>query len=295
MDATSESPIVFAEKPANPKFEDFTGRQIGVITVLGFAGHDAYRNGLWWCQCACGNKKMVLRGQLKNSKFKRCSCNNWRGGTQTIEHNTWSSMIQRCTNPSDKGFPHYGGRGITVCERWLNSFDAFCDDMGPRPSGRHSLNRIDNNGNYCPENCEWATPVVQARNTRRNLWVECRGEKKLVQDWADLSGINRTTILMRLKAGWSAEDAIFSPVEIRERKDKSPAKQVQCVIEGCDSVGVVSRGLCHSCYQQARDAIIAGRATWADLERLGLAKPRRNKPRCGAFGKALDAALASGG
>jgi hypothetical protein len=112
-------------------------------------------------------------------------------------------MRGRCENPDDVSYANYGGRGITVCERWLK-FENFALDVEPRPKGR-TLDRIDNNGNYEPTNCRWATPREQGRNTRRSLMLELRGEKKSVQDWAELFEISAGTISQAIRRGHSFE------------------------------------------------------------------------------------------
>lgn len=124
-------------------------------------------------------------------------------------------MLRRCTNPSDVAWPYYGGRGITVCERW-QSFEQFLEDMGPRPSDAHSIDRIDGNRGYEPGNCRWATKKEQSRNMRRNRMLTLKGVTKPLAAWADTSGINHKTILARLRGGWTIEDALTVPVGGRQ-------------------------------------------------------------------------------
>lgn len=122
------------------------------------------------------------------------------------------AMRQRCGNPKHPAYPRYAGRGIAVCGRWLESFGNFLADMGVRPDGT-SLDRIDNDGPYSPENCRWATRVEQSRNTRTNRVIAFRGVRKTLKEWAVKQGINRVTLSRRLDAEWSIEDAILLPVE----------------------------------------------------------------------------------
>ncbi len=122
-------------------------------------------------------------------------------------------MRGRCRDPRNKCFANYGGRGITVCERW-SDFAAFLADMGPRPSLEHSIDRIDNSAGYSPENCRWATKSDQMRNTRRNNNLTFRGETLCVSAWAERVGIARRTLLSRIKLGWSVERVLTAPLDL---------------------------------------------------------------------------------
>jgi hypothetical protein len=119
-------------------------------------------------------------------------------------------MKSRCNDIFRLEYWNYGGRGIKICDRW-NSFENFYEDMGEPPSNKHSLNRLDNDGNYEPENCVWSTEFEQQRNKRNNIYLSCRGERKVITDWAKQTGISVDTIRYRLRKGWNVEDAIFRP------------------------------------------------------------------------------------
>ena len=125
------------------------------------------------------------------------------------EFGVWAAMRRRCFNPNVRGYADYGGRGITVCDRWAK-FIHFWDDMGPRPAGCE-LDRIDNGGNYEPGNCHWVPRSVQAKNKRNNRWLTANGETKILTDWARDLGIEPSAILHRLRAGWSEHDAVTTP------------------------------------------------------------------------------------
>lgn len=134
------------------------------------------------------------------------------GGRTSPEYTAWMHMIQRCRNPNCKHFSYYGGRGITVCERWRN-FENFFRDMGPRPTAKHTLERVDNNGNYTPENCVWATRQQQQQNIRSNQWIEWRGQRRVVAEWARIVGIQANVLGLRFKNGWTPERALTTPIK----------------------------------------------------------------------------------
>ena len=129
-------------------------------------------------------------------------------------------MIQRCTNPKNKSFPGYGGRGIKVCEQWMN-FKNFIADMGLRPSSKHVLDRKNGDGDYCPENCRWVTAKQSGRNTRRNTIITFDGESMCVSAWAEQLGFKPNTIYDRLRLGWPVEIALTTPVGASHRRPRS--------------------------------------------------------------------------
>lgn len=127
------------------------------------------------------------------------------GKSRSLEYKTWTSLKGRCYNPKNPLYKWWGARGIKVCDRWLNSFEAFHEDMGDRPSSKHSLDRINVNGDYEPSNCRWATRDIQDNNTTRNKHLTHNGETKTVHQWAAVTGINESTIRSRLAYGWPEE------------------------------------------------------------------------------------------
>lgn len=127
-------------------------------------------------------------------------------------------MIQRCTNPNDKRYKNYGGRGITVCKRWRNSFEKFLEDMGEPPTKEHSIDRINNNGNYCKSNCRWVTRKEQNRNKRNNRLITYKGKTQCLIEWAEEYNINYDTLWCRIyKYGWPIEKALTTPVKKRRK------------------------------------------------------------------------------
>lgn len=137
----------------------------------------------------------------------------------------WARMIRRCENPREAHYACYGGRGIRVCERWRKNVAAFLEDMGPRPSPAHSLDRIDVNGHYEPGNCRWATMREQQRNRRSNRMLTFRGETRCIVEWAELAGISATMLSSRLNRGWDPERALVEPRRLMKKPD-SPRKSL---------------------------------------------------------------------
>jgi hypothetical protein len=133
------------------------------------------------------------------------------GDTDTPEYRAWMSLIGRCCNPSHQQYPNYGGRGITVCTRWRESYGGFLADVGRRPSAQHSIERIDNDRGYEPGNVRWATAAEQQHNKRNNHHVTIDGERRTLAEWAIVSPVSRRGILLRLRNGWTPERAVFEP------------------------------------------------------------------------------------
>lgn len=194
------------------------GDRFGRWLVLSLASKGSGTSVRWLCQCDCGTTRPVRQTGLRAGS-QSCGClkielrkQGWKHGqTGTAEYNAWRDIRKRCLSPGCPEYPNYGGRGITMCERWQESFANFLADMGPKPSPEHSIDRRDNNGPYTPENCRWATKKAQSRNTRSNRLVEFRGERLSMAEWAERTGINRGTLDARLRKGWSLEAAFTTP------------------------------------------------------------------------------------
>ena len=147
------------------------------------------------------------RGIDRHPPSQRKHGHSFVNGKATPEYMAWSSMKARCLRPTANNYPLYGGRGITICQRWTDNFEAFLSDMGLKPSKDHSLDRIDNDGNYEPGNCRWATPIMQSRNKRNVGIVEYYGERLTVPELSERVGIPLHRLKSRLKRGWSIERA----------------------------------------------------------------------------------------
>lgn len=194
------------------KIKDITGQKFGKLTALAYAG-----NTKWSCKCDCGEMCEVLGDSLRRGSTKSCGCSrNVRhgatiNGAWTPEYNSWVSMNDRCNNPNNKRFYDYGGKGISICERW-KLFENFLADMGPRPKGT-TIDRWPNpNGNYEPNNCRWGTTEQQAYNKKNTTFVELNGAKMTIKESAAITGAKTHTIRTRLIRGWSPEKAILAPV-----------------------------------------------------------------------------------
>lgn len=188
---------------------DITGLRFGRLVVIKeMPGRVNNWQINWLCKCDCGKEKVITGNRLKNGHTKSCGCfaaestkirnathgQNRRSGA-TSEYNTWNGIKYRCYNPEYKEYHLYGGRGIKMCDQWLNSFENFFTDMGAKPSPKHSIDRYpDVNGNYEPSNCRWATSKEQARFKRNNVWIEYNGVKMVAKDWANYFGITQSSL-----------------------------------------------------------------------------------------------------
>ncbi len=197
--------------PVPSNIEDLTGRVFGKLTVLGLIRVPKV-NSYWLCQCFCGKIREFHALDLLRKNNQSCGClrerhGNTKGRKSSLEYSSWRSMWARCSNSRSSEYPYYGGRGIQVCSRWT-LFSTFLADMGQRPSRKHSIDRIDVNGNYCPENCRWATSKEQCRNRRNSRYIEAFGKRQTLVEWSEVSGIKETTIAERIKRGWTIEDSV---------------------------------------------------------------------------------------
>lgn len=175
------------------------------------------------CRCECGKEREVFAFSLRKLEYLVCLCDvkssDDRRAIEQPEWHCYSGMLNRCLNTRDKQYGQYGGRGITVCDKWQKGFWRFLEDMGPRPSSEHSLDRYPNqNGNYEPGNVRWATSKEQQRNMRSNRLLEFRGETRTVAEWAELLGLKSVTIRDRLdRLKWPLEKALTQPPAKRMR------------------------------------------------------------------------------
>lgn len=201
------------------QISNLIGQRFGRLVVIEQAPSTKDKKARWLCRCDCGVVSIKRATGLKGGGSTSCGCYRktlrvTHGQTWRREYWVWSEAKARCYNPSNKNYKHYGARGIRMCDKWRTDFQAFFDDMGPCPEGK-SLDRYPNqNGNYEPGNCRWATITEQSRNRRSNVILEFNGERLCIGEWAERTGIKRATIAARfLDYGWSAHDALTIPVQ----------------------------------------------------------------------------------
>ena len=187
------------------RFKDISGLKFGRLMAESFA----FKRGIklfWNCLCECGNHVILPIGNISNGHTKSCGClnvdriierNTKHGLWKSSEFSSWMSAKDRCFNPAEQSYKHYGGRGITMCDRWKNSFAAFFEDMGQKPTPNHTLDRIDNDGHYQPGNCRWATHRQQMANRRNSILITHKGETLCLAEWSRKLEIHYGTLLGR--------------------------------------------------------------------------------------------------
>ena len=197
------------------------------LTVVGFKSTPHKKHGLTWevvCNCSCGNTNVSVPFKvLVRQRIRSCGCAPRRkknNALYTPEYVSWHGMMKRCYETKAVNYARYGGRGIYVCDKWRYSFEAFLADMGKKPTPAHSLDRYpNNNGNYEPNNCRWATLKEQANNKRNSRWITIGEETRTLAQWCELRELNSKIISGRLSDGWSEEEAITIPIRRRPKKN----------------------------------------------------------------------------
>ena len=214
--------------------KDVTGQKFNMLTAIKIVGKRQKAN-LWLCLCECGQETHAIVSQLTRGDRTSCGCKrkHSRGPrpdlsqrnkdrathsmTGNYTYSSWKAMKARCFDKKDKDYPRWGGRGITVCDEWRNSFVEFYKDMGERPKS-HSIDRINNDGNYEPGNCRWAIQKTQSNNTRKNYYIEYMGRTQTAKQWAEeLNKVEYKTILYRLRTGWDTHAALTTPSTIKRK------------------------------------------------------------------------------
>ena len=226
--STHSIDLPLKETPTNRQFHDLRGKKYGNLLVVGYVGKIKTMPHCWLAMCGCGRKTIVSGSNIARGNTKSCGCLHskktstaktthgfTRSWKRQPEYTAYHGMKSRCYRKGNIGYYLYGGRGIAVCDRWLvggggeSGFECFVKDMGRKPSRKHSIDRINVEGDYSPENCRWATVYQQVRNTRRNRWVDFRGERMILSDAIRLSGLKRDLVYQRLSRGKSVEQALI--------------------------------------------------------------------------------------
>ncbi len=211
--------------------KNLANQRFGKLVAIERADNRRKRT-FWRCQCDCGVICDKATKELLNGDTRSCGCLKLEklaerstthgcaaAGDETPEYRVWKTMLSRCYNQNFPKYATYGARGITVCERWRYDFAAFLEDMGPRPSPRHSIDRIDNDGNYEPGNCRWASLEEQANNRRNNTMLTHDGQTLTIAQWSRETGISYTALVQRIANGWTTEHALTQAVQKKKRKN----------------------------------------------------------------------------
>lgn len=192
-------------------------QRFGRLVAIERVGTDKLGNATWLCKCDCGNVKIVNTTCLRRGITRSCGClakecRYVHGKKKTRLYHIWQNMKCRCYNPNNPAYSNYGGRGITICDEWRRNFTAFHDwAMSHGYRDDLSIDRIDNDGSYTPDNCHWATRTEQSQNRRKNHMIEMDGERKILAKWARQYNLNYDTVRSRLKRGWTPEKALKTP------------------------------------------------------------------------------------
>jgi hypothetical protein len=217
--------------------QNLTGRKFGRLEVKALSDHRAKNNKiLWHCVCDCGNETDVLAASLKRMTSQSCGClrkemlsqsKTTHGKSASREMRSYSQMKQRCCNKENKDYAFWGGKGVTICDQWLDSFENFLKDMGERPANT-TLDRKNNDGNYEPNNCRWATQTEQNRNRSNSKNITINNETKPLYVFADLFGVARTAVSQRINQyGWTIAMALLIPTKQRNQGLGKLAKHVK--------------------------------------------------------------------
>ena len=238
-----------------------TGQKFGKLTAIKRAGRNKSGKIIWQCHCDCGNKELLIpTGNLRSGNSTQC----WRcKSDEMIIHHCnnkrilaiWNGMRGRCYNPNDDAYGDYGGRGIKICDEWLDDIRNFEEwSMKNGYSDELTIDRINNNGNYEPSNCRWTTMTVQARNRRGNVMLTYKGETKTVYEWEKELGVSRQTIQNRIARGITDEEEIFAKPVIRRAEKQSGVKGISWH-KGSQSWQVLKFGVRLGQFKELDDAI----------------------------------------
>lgn len=217
-----------------PPIKDLAGKVFGRLTAVRHVSTNKHGQAVWLCQCSCGNAHEVVSQSLVLGHTTSCGClrhdtpahNRVHNMSRTPLFGVWAMMLSRCGNQNAKAYKDYGGRGIKVCDRW-QFFENFHAAMGDRPTPKHQIDRIDNEGPYSPENCRWALREQQAKNKRNTRLLTANGETLHLAEWARRLGCNPAAILARLATGMPETEAVTKPIPARPNSRLTPAEAIE--------------------------------------------------------------------
>ena len=201
------------------KHQDKIGKQFGNLTILEIFYKHIYNQNVTFskCKCKCGKIKDIRFNSIRMGHTTSCGClrketckniNLSHNLSNTPEYRAWMSMKQRCLNSKNEKYPHYGGRGIKICQRWIDSFENFLLDVGLKPSSKHSLDRKNVDGNYTPKNCHWATAKEQGRNKQKTIYAELNGRTKSLLEWCEIYNVAYDRVRIRVLRGMDVSKAL---------------------------------------------------------------------------------------
>ena len=215
-------------KPQYTPEQLVVGQSVSYWTLVDELPRNASKRRVFLCRCICGTERVLTAIFLLSGRTKSCGCQRIRITAEahrkprthgeisrlgrSPEYESWSQMKQRCYNPLNHGYARYGARGITVCERWRDSFENFLADMGRKPGRDYTIDRIDNSKGYSPDNCRWATKKQQSRNISTNRMLTANGVTRSLAEWSEVTGIHHATLCKRLSMGWAPEEVVGKPV-----------------------------------------------------------------------------------
>lgn len=207
-------------KPIN-----LTGRKFEKWTVIS-KDRTEDKKAFWLCRCECGIVRAVAAGNLMSGGSRSCGCSEFKynkrslkhGMSRSKEYRAWRAIMNRCENPNVASYPHYGGRGISVCDKWRNSFEAFLEDVGLCPPDKSSIGRKDSNKNYEPGNVHWESIVEQNNNKSDTILITIGSETLCASRWAEKIGLNIRTMYARIYTGWDLVKAVTTPAAPRRWK-----------------------------------------------------------------------------
>lgn len=221
------------------KHNDLTGNKYNRWFVESYIGTNKHREAMYHCICECGNEGNICGRDLVSGKSKSCGCYKsdvikeaWRSGymkptklrhgmAHSRIYKIWTSMKSRCSNPNLSEYKYYGGCGICVCDEWLNNFESFYDwSLMNGYDDSLTIDRIDVNGNYSPDNCRWVPMSVQANNKRTTRYLTFNGITRPIREWRSEFGFGRGVIEGRLSKGWSVEDALTTPASLHNKRHR---------------------------------------------------------------------------